>query len=309
MRRVSFVFVLGLVGLTSVVAAEPPLAGGELPPPIPTRQTLFSIPFQIDRADHPMRDPTEVQLYVSTDQGINWQMYGRVKPEQGHFLFRAVADGEYWFLIRTLDRSGQLRPERADGPGLRVVVDTTLPELQLQALRGEAGQIIVRWQVTEPYLDPGTLKIQYRADASRPWQSVAIDPGSVHASGSTQTGEVIWWPEFRSKVVELRAEVADTAGNLAVSHAQVELDRVALTDSIPTPETSRDLQAGSLGAAQAPGLPWRPSTDSSPPAHAARVSRPRTCRRGQETCAELDARRTAGNHSVSTRFDGRSAAA
>ncbi|MFH1919151.1 MAG: hypothetical protein ABIP48_04570 [Planctomycetota bacterium] len=264
MRRVYFGFVLALAVFTTGAVANYPSSPGTPPAPITTRQTLFSIPFQIDRAQNPGQAPAEVQLHVSTDQGASWRMYAGVRPEQGRFLFRAVTDGEYWFAIRTLGRSGQLRPERADEPGLRVTVDTTLPSLELQARRGEAGQIIVNWKVTEPYLDPGGLKIQYRSDAGRPWQSVAIDPGSVHTSGPTQTGEVLWWPDLRSQVVEIRAEVADRAGNAAVSHAQVDLDRVASADSTPSAEAGRPVEPSAYGPAQAPALPWRASTNSSP---------------------------------------------
>jgi len=267
MRLVSLAWVLALAASTIGVAAETPLSNETLPAPIATRQTLFSIPFRVDRSERSMQDPVEVQLYVSADHGTNWQLYDRVRPEQARFLFRAVTDGEYWFAIGTRDRSGQLRPERADGPGLRVVVDTTLPELELQAQEGEAGEVIVRWQVTDPYLDLDSLKIQYRSDATHPWQSVAIDRQSVTASGPTRTGEVIWWPEDRPKVVEIRAEVADTAGNSAVSHAKVDLDRGALADSIPKASRSGEAEVNPPGMAGPPAMAWHASADAgNPPA-------------------------------------------
>jgi len=139
MRPLSLAWTVAMAASTMGVAAELPASRANLPEPITTRQTLFSIPFQLEPAENPMQEPGEVQLYVSADRGANWQVYSRVQPEAGKFLFRAVTDGEYWFAIRTLDRSGKPRPQGTAGPGLRVVVDTTLPDLQLDARQGEAG--------------------------------------------------------------------------------------------------------------------------------------------------------------------------
>lgn len=96
----------------------------QLPEPITTQQTLFSIPFQLEQVQDPQRQPVEVQLHVSGDRGASWQLYSKADPRQGHFLFRAGGDGEFWFLVRTVDRSGAMRPHEPARPGLRVIVDT-----------------------------------------------------------------------------------------------------------------------------------------------------------------------------------------
>lgn len=265
MRLGSLAWMLALVGLSVAVGDVTPPPRGTLPPPIATRQTLFSIPFQIPPGGQSIHDPVEIQLYVSADRGANWQLCQRVKPEKGHFLFRAVTDGEYWFVIRTLDRSGQLRPQRTEGPGLRVVVDTTLPDLQLQASQAEAGQITVRWQVSESRLDPDSLKIRCRFGPNLRWQTVAIDRQSTQTSGRTRTGEVSWWPESGSKLVEIRAEVADTAGNWAVSHAKVNLDRQLAAGSTAKTDASQRVNNELAGPASPPASQWRSSDDASPP--------------------------------------------
>jgi hypothetical protein len=100
------------------------------------RQSVFAVPYRIDRSDDPARQPVEVQLHVSTDRGTHWQLYARAMPSQQHFLFRAGGDGEYWFAIRTVDRSGQARPEAIADPGLRVLVDTR-PAAAKPAVRRE----------------------------------------------------------------------------------------------------------------------------------------------------------------------------
>ena len=118
LEPLSHVFIaLALVSQTT--PTTPPAASG----PIVTQQPMFAIPFRVDRTDDPARQPVEVQLLVSTDRGAHWQLYAKAPPAQQHFIFRAGGDGEYWFAIRTVDRSGQTRPDPIPGPGLRVVVD------------------------------------------------------------------------------------------------------------------------------------------------------------------------------------------
>ena len=146
--------------------------------PIATRQTLFAIPFTIERPQHPAQEPREVQLFVSPDRGVTWQLYSRVEPARGRFMFRAGVDGEYWFQVRTLDRSGRVHPQPPGSPELHVVVDTTPPKLQLTARQGDAGEIVAAWEIDEPHPRPKTLTIQYRAARDSQWQPVALERDS-----------------------------------------------------------------------------------------------------------------------------------
>lgn len=235
---------LGAMAPPGGTAASAPAQA--VPEPVATRQTLFAIPFRVDPADRPSREPMEVHLYVSANQGRTWQLYDKVAPTRRRFVFQAGADGEYWFLARTLDRSGQLWPKQPNAPELRVLVDTMPPKLQLQAEQGGAGQITARWQIDEPHPRPGSLMIQYRTTTDGPLQQVAIAQQHQINSGSPQTGKVTWWPQAGSGTIQIRAEVADLAGNRAVSHAQVKLTPDA---GGPPPRT-----------AGGPASPWRAAT-------------------------------------------------
>jgi len=246
---------LALAATASQPRAELPGPKPDLPPPVATRQNLFAIPFRIDRVDVPAQEPVEVQLYVSGDRGAYWQLYSKVEPARQQFMFRAGGDGEYWFLVRTLDRSGRLRPEGLTAPGLRVVVDTAPPNLQVSASRGQDGQITARWRIDEPNPKPDSLKIEYRTADNAPWQPVAIDRQRLNAAGPVQEGEVTWWPQGSSGEMQIRAEVGDAAGNLAVSHARVKLEGAAGSESSP---------AGSSPAAADASSPWRGGTESAP---------------------------------------------
>lgn len=222
--------------LAMVVSAAPPEGNPARPAPLPkaitTRQTAFTIPFRIQGAPQPAQEPVEVHLYVSTDRGANWRLHGRVDPQQGRFSFRAGGDGEYWFLMRTVDRSGQFRPQGDARPGLCVVVDTTPPKLHLEARAVEGGRLMARWSIEDASPNADSLKIQYRTSPMQPWQSVAINPagqtGGPPRAGQMPScaGEAIWLTQGAADRVEIRAEAADMAGNPAVSHAQVDLGAV-----------------------------------------------------------------------------------
>jgi hypothetical protein len=224
--------------LAATPAAAPsggPARLGDNPPnsPIFTRQTLFSIPFRIDTSDPASRDIAEIQLYVSTNRGASWRLYERAEPQRRSFPFRAGGDGEYWFSLRTIDRAGQVRPQNASGPGLRVIVDTMPPQMSLEARSGDGGQVSARWQITEPHLNPESLQIQFRTGPSQPWQTVAVDRQRMSSSGPVQSGEVSWWPQGALERIEIRGEVADLAGNTAVSHAQVLAGASAASAALP----------------------------------------------------------------------------
>jgi hypothetical protein len=248
-------------------SAEPATAwtgpSAVLPKPIATRQSAFSIPFQISKTDDPRRQATEVQLHVSTTRGARWDLYSRVEPTKGHFLFRARGDGEYWFLIRTVDRAGRIHPQYNSNPGLVVIVDTVQPVLQLDARRGEAGQILARWQVTEPHLNLDALQIQYRTAPTQSWQTVAIDRSSISGTEAMQSGELSWWPKLGAGRVEIRAEAADLAGNITVTHAQVNLDSGPVAAAGPNGRGDRPGVAASTGWRNAPATPPTSATVAS----------------------------------------------
>jgi hypothetical protein len=233
-----------------------------LPEPIITRQSIFAMPYHIQRPIDRCQDPAEVHLYVSADQGATWRLWSRVGPAEGQFVFRAPGDGEYWFVVRTMDRAGVLRPEGIQGPELRVVVDTTPPTLQLQARRGSDGQIIARWEINEFRLKPDSFVLQYRVGFDQPWETVAADPRNQRIDGTHVTGEVAWWPRAAAGILEIRAEVADAAGNPAVNHAQIDL----FNGRAPATNTVNDRGSASAPRPVRPPIdvlgPWRPANDA-----------------------------------------------
>ena len=68
-----------------------------------TKNDTFFVPFTTPLDEH---QASVVELFVSGDQGENWTLYQQRGPAENRFSFRAGADGEYWFSIRTLDMNG-----------------------------------------------------------------------------------------------------------------------------------------------------------------------------------------------------------
>lgn len=228
---------IGLLTSALLLAAAPrPAARGDDAPAgasadaVAMRQNEFSIPFRLPPAADPAQQPLEIQLHVSADRGVTWQVASRVKPAAGRFVFRAPHDGEYWFCTRTVDRQGTTRPDGPQKPELKVVVDTLPPRLDLTATRGPGGEITARWQIVDPNLKPESLSLEYQPGTNQPWQRLAIDPAPPTAR-YTLTGETTWWPKPAEGPITVRAQVTDRAENPAVKLVPVS----SPTEKEPTP--------------------------------------------------------------------------
>jgi len=221
------VLLLALAGLDSIVQGDP----AAVSQPAATRQAIFDIPFRINAPPGSAGAPTKAQLWVSADYGRHWDLYTEVRPEVGRFTFHAGVDGEYWFRIRTLNNLGNPDATAGKKPGLRVIVDTTIPQVDLQAYSGQGGQVTAVWKVDELNPQPATLTLQYRASETAPWQQVALGPKN------REGGYVTWIPQIRGPKVEVRLEVNDRAGNTAIRLAQVEPSQVQPTGVSMTDNT------------------------------------------------------------------------
>jgi hypothetical protein len=112
--------------------AQTPTAPRPAPGRTYTKNTTFSLPIQMD--DAVRATLTEVQLYVKSGPHP-WVLHESVAPSASFFTCKAPADGEYQFMLVTVDRIGKRSPAdiEAQPPSLRVVVDTTPPALDVSA--------------------------------------------------------------------------------------------------------------------------------------------------------------------------------
>jgi hypothetical protein len=242
--RASLVLVLTL-GLTAPPAAgqvpRDPLAGSEpvngaasagggtsgrqLPAPFVTKQSDVEVPFTVRPGSTPESEPTAVRVFVSWDQGKSWHFYDERKPQDGRFRFRPRQDGEFWFATQTIDRAGKPDSPEPRFPQLRLIVDTQRPQLLVQAQVDTGGNVNVGWNATDASLAAATLKIEYQdaAGSGGAWQPV--EPQSAASPDVTQAkGQTVFHPAVASRSINLRAEIADAAGNIAYFSQRVSLN-------------------------------------------------------------------------------------
>ncbi|MDP1561041.1 MAG: hypothetical protein Q8M16_06565 [Pirellulaceae bacterium] len=208
----------------------------ELPPAIVTSQTQFEIPFRTDDLNGRL---VEVQLYVSTDLGLTWNVYARQSPMTTRIPFQSVGDGEYLFALKTLDRDGRLLPTGPPIPTLRMVIDTVQPELSLRVEPDKSGRIAITWRSTDQNLDKSTLRLSYRSDGPNlpnQWQPLGTgSPATADqsADATLYQDRVTWFPDAVAETIILKAEIQDFAGNLVTSYQPVGLGN--LRSAIPSP--------------------------------------------------------------------------
>ena len=185
---------------------------------VPSRQTVFAIPFQVNRAASAEDAPVEVQLFVHTDDSPQWEHHKSAKPDAGSFEFSAPADGHYWFSVRSVDKRGNPHPGGPMQPGLRVCVDTQPPHLDLTGSWNPDGDVVLQWHATDAQIVASSLKLAYREGPTADWQQFVIDAQAPPNNGTECRGESRWWPDTDAEMIHVRGEVFDEAGNSTVRH-------------------------------------------------------------------------------------------
>ncbi len=182
----------------------------QLPNPIATNQPNFRIPFKFDPAEIQRLQAREIRLYLSRNEGLDWQQVQKADPSAGRFEFKAPSDGTFWFAVRTVDGRGQMHPDNdVTEPGLIVIVDRAAPDLQLLLQEADGGRVTLQWSVADANLDPAKLTLEFSQDGGA-WQSV-----NVRAQAAGQTS----WSAAPGAQVSVRASASDRAGNVGSSQA------------------------------------------------------------------------------------------
>ncbi len=125
-----------------------------------------------------------------------------VEPTAGKFAFEAPGNGEYWFAVRTIDQKQNAIPDGPPEVGLRVIVDSEAPALDVRVEPLGRDRVSLTWDASDANLDPSTLKIEWRDEVNRDWQTVAVY--------SAASGQTSW---STRGTVEVRATIKDLAGN------------------------------------------------------------------------------------------------
>lgn len=202
------------LGLSAVSIAQESLV---------TNVTSFEIPFDVEAPAGQAPEGFAV-LFGSQDGGATWEKLQTVPAaQQQSFRFSAPRDGSYGFAVRMMDAQGNLQSSvNGSTPELEVIVDTSAPEIRVEAYEVSAGQVIVSWQCVDPRLDLQSLTIEYTDGQDSRWKQLRTT--------AAETGQATLNVPPGS-VVSVRGSITDSAGNRAEGSAQLVLN--AARNSMP----------------------------------------------------------------------------
>jgi hypothetical protein len=204
------------------------------------RQAVFAIPFAVPQAE---QTGQEVLLFVSADQGRTWNLYARQSAALGQFAFQAARDGEYWFASHTVPVGTTVPTDTPLVPELKVVVDTTEPDLDVQTSVDRDGRIQISWEATDPHVLADSLKIEYQSALGKAWRVIDLDESKSATEATTVRGQTAWQPEGGGRFVSIRAEIHDTAGNVQRAMRRLLLPASAVRN---TNEAARSVSAADV---------------------------------------------------------------
>jgi hypothetical protein len=260
------------------------LAGGEELPPAPrlpdlvrTTNTAFAIPFKVAPSQQADHAAARVLLQASKDLGATWEQAGEAGPEAGSIVYRAAADGEYWFRLRAIDAKGRQRG--GEGPDMRVLVDAAAPRVSARVWRGTDGEIVCRYAAADDTLDLPKMVVEYHTKEDPNWKKVAAEAILSRESPAHLLGEEIWWAGEKVEALTVRISISDAAGHRTVKQFTMEasdpgVDQGALATEIGVPALPGQASSAVVSASP-PALPVEPqleSRQSAPPGAASDVA-------------------------------------
>jgi hypothetical protein len=215
-----------LTGTASLAFAQVPAAPAVQTPRHYSKSLTFDLPVVMDQADRV--NLSEFRLYVRTPTS-GWKLQDAGPQNMTRFCCRVTQDGEYWYLLTTVDRGGKQSPSdvNMEPPVMRVIVDTTAPVIQVHPWTSPDNDLCVRCVMQDANPDAGGLRAVCRTDSGDlPLEPVSSQPGAFRLKG----GDMMRFP------VVLTAR--DLAGNVATKEINVrEFLGAALAPAAKTPNT------------------------------------------------------------------------
>lgn len=154
----------------------------------------------------------EAQLWMTSDGGRTWNMWGKDPDRQSPVDVEVTEDGLYGFRVVIVSDNGLSgpRPNSGEPADIWVAVDSRAPLVRFIGTANgqgiQTGQLVIRWQAEDAHLPPRPIKLSYAATSQGPWHVIAKDLAN--------TGEYTWRPgPAIPKKVFLRVVVRDEAGN------------------------------------------------------------------------------------------------
>ena len=158
-----------------------------------------------------------VELFITEDNGRKWWKYGDDPDQKTPFDVEVPREGEYGFAIRVRSGAGLSLdpPAPGDLPEIVIVVDQTVPKVELLPVRQGAGansnRLTIRWRVKEDHPSDKSVSLYYAASSKGPWETIS-DWKNI------TTGEYDWTAGREVPVqFYVRVMVRDAAGNIGTA--------------------------------------------------------------------------------------------
>ena len=245
-------FVLTLVAL---VLGQPGTPTGSLPPFEYVNERAVNVPLRLDPARQ--AEIKEILLFISQDEGANWNLTTKARPEQKDITFSVTNDGIYWLRLATIDRFGKQTPEnpKTVPPNARFVIDTLKPYLKLTNVQRSGNDIVAAWQVSEDNPSWESFRLEYLAAGSG-------FPVAVPNATPGMSGQVRFTPNTNGPVT-VRLTLRDKAGNESMTSTDVAgIDGTVATAS---PHRRRSAAAAAADTTPVPPVATLPPTLFNPP--------------------------------------------
>jgi hypothetical protein len=174
---------------------------------------------------------SEVQVYITQDEGENWQPWSRVQhvgqpteldPSKGQEILRTLqvdlpGEGVYGLYLVVKSGVGKCKPPPTPRtpPQIRFEVDLTKPEANLfepDIVPDKKDSVVLIWEAHDRNLTAAPIAIEWAEHPNGPWNG--IGPAELPNTPSRYVWNV---PEKVPAMVYLRLRVRDRAGNVGVA--------------------------------------------------------------------------------------------
>lgn len=93
----------------------------------------ITLPIHVD--DYSRSLIRQVKLFISKDRGKSWQPIATASPKEDHLKVTVPQDGEYWFILQTIDTAGREFPNIVPDskPNVRILVSSSVKKAQSRA--------------------------------------------------------------------------------------------------------------------------------------------------------------------------------
>lgn len=209
-----------LIAACAIAQTQQSSSLGSLPPTY-LGQREFYIPYQMNAQGKLLNPIATVQLLASRTGPHDWETLQEAEPHVQGFRYHAPEDGEYWFALRHLDRRGQPWPSAEVQPQMRIVVDTSKPELTLEGTLDGNGEVVIRYEARDANLQADTLLVEVLGIGKR-WSALQLGKPDVMQPGRL-VGRARWRPHSGAATVDIRASIADRVGSKAQASTTVRL--------------------------------------------------------------------------------------